>query len=103
MYVVNDNLCVTGLNVISYQSTRIKCNLIVHVFRNIRRQVELDDLHEVVIAKVDGTKFLGVVVDENLTCKPHINDIQNLIAENIGIIYWLSSFMLNLNIILRTL
>ena len=32
-------------------------------------------------------KFLGVFLDENLSCSPHINTIQIKIAKNIGLLY----------------
>ena len=51
------------------------------VFRSSRRRVELEDLYvrlnEDVIPRVDCTKFLGVIIDEQLTWKPHITYIQN--------------------------
>ena len=72
-----------------------KCNYVV--FRSSKRRIELGDWHvrlnEDVIPTVDCTKFLGVIIDERLTWKPHINYIQNKIAKNIGIILRLSSFM----------
>ena len=61
------------------------------------RRLELEDLYvrlnEDVIPRVDCTKFLGVIIDEQLTWKPHIAYIQNKIAKNIGIIFRLSTFM----------
>ena len=53
----------------------------------------MSGLNEDVIPRVDCTKFLGVIIDEQLTWKPHIAYIQNKIAKNIGIIFRLSTFM----------
>src|ERR1043165_10013992 len=38
------------------------------------------------ICQVDSTKFLGVVLDQHLSWKKHINYISQKIAKNIGII-----------------
>ena len=95
--VVNDNLKKVchwfKCNKLSVNSK--KCNYIV--FRSSSRRLELEDLYvrlnEDVIPRVDCTKFLGVIIDEQLTWKPHIAYIQNKIAKNIGIIFRLSTFM----------
>ena len=34
-----------------------------------------------------GIKFLGVILDENLTWRKHINIIENKISKNIGLLY----------------
>ena len=34
--------------------------------------------------RVSPTKFLGVIIDENLTCKNHIDAISKTISRNIG-------------------
>ena len=39
------------------------------------------------IDRVKECKFLGTVVDENLTWKPHIGLITNKISKNIGIMF----------------
>ena len=95
--MVNDNLKKVchwfKCNKLSVNSK--KCNYIV--FRSSSRRLELEDLYvrlnEDVIPRVDCTKFLGVIIDEQLTWKPHIAYIQNKIAKNIGIIFRLSTFM----------
>jgi len=38
------------------------------------------------ITQVESVKFLGVMVDEHLNWKTHINNIKNKIAKNIGIL-----------------
>ena len=41
-----------------------------------------------------ATKFLGILVDENLTWKPHIHYLENKISKNIGVLYK-AKFLLN--------
>ena len=43
--------------------------------------------------KVSSTKFLGVIIDENLTWKNHINCISKTISRNIGVINKLKHFI----------
>ena len=38
------------------------------------------------IARVDSTKFLGVIINQNLSWQPHITTISSKIAKSIGII-----------------
>ena len=38
------------------------------------------------ISQVKSSKFLGTIIDENLTWKPHLKNISLKIAKNIGII-----------------
>ena len=38
------------------------------------------------LKRVDKTKFLGVTIDENLSCKNHIDGITKTISRNIGMI-----------------
>lgn len=38
------------------------------------------------IAKVESTKFLGVIIDSNLSWEPHAKHIRNKIAKGIGVI-----------------
>ena len=56
-------------------------------------------LDNIKITRTETAKFLGVVIDENLTWKNHINYIENKIAKNVGIIkrvrYLLSEKTLN--------
>ena len=40
-----------------------------------------------IIEREGVTKFLGVLLDENLSWKPHINTINNKISKNIGLLY----------------
>ena len=40
-----------------------------------------------IINRVSECKFLGTIIDENLTWKPHINLITNKILKNVGIMF----------------
>ena len=44
-------------------------------------------INNTVIKREYFTKFLGVMLDENLTWKKHINLIENKISKNVGILY----------------
>ena len=46
-------------------------------------QVKLDDT---TLQKVSSAKFLGVIIDETLTWKSHIDGISKPIARNIGVL-----------------
>ena len=39
------------------------------------------------IDRENVTKFLGVLIDENLSWKPHINNVSTKISKSIGILY----------------
>ena len=61
------------------------------VIREIDPDVQLiDDLSISIddnkIARVDSTKFLGVIINQNLSWQPHITTISSKIAKSIGII-----------------
>ena len=45
------------------------------------------------LARVKKTKFLGLIIDENLTWKYHIDSVTNRISCNIGVINKLKSFI----------
>ena len=44
-------------------------------------------MNEKEIKRTDCIKFLGVLLDENLTWKDHIHLIENKIAKNVGLLY----------------
>ena len=46
-----------------------------------------------VIERQDFTKFLGVLLDENLNWKKHIKYTENKIAKNLGLFYKIRSFL----------
>ena len=47
-----------------------------------------------IIKRENSTKFLGVLIDENLTWQSHIHYIENKISKNIGLLYK-AKFLLN--------
>ena len=54
------------------------------------------------ISRVKVTKFLGVIIDENLNWKEHIKLVSSKISKNIAIIYKAKQFFEN-SFVLRTL
>ena len=50
-------------------------------------------LGDVKLARVNNTKFLGVIIDENLTWKNHIDGITKTISRNIGMMNKLKFFV----------
>ena len=44
-------------------------------------------MDNIVIERENVTKFLGVLTDENLSWKQHINDVSTKISKSIGILY----------------
>ena len=51
-------------------------------------------LDDVSLEKVSSTKFLGVIIDENLTWKNHIDAISKTISRNIGILTKLKHYVM---------
>lgn len=45
------------------------------------------------ITRVKETKFLGVIIDENITWKSHISTVENKTAKNLGILYKAKVFL----------
>ena len=43
--------------------------------------------------RVESIKFLGVLLDENLSWKDHIKYIENKVAKNIGLLYRAKLFL----------
>ena len=50
-------------------------------------------LDDVKLARVNNTKFIGVIIDENLTWKKHIDGITKTISRNIGMMNKLKFFV----------
>ena len=44
-------------------------------------------LNNIEIKRENSIKFLGVIIDENLTWKNHIEVVENKISKNIGVLY----------------
>ena len=47
------------------------------------------------IKRKDSVKFLGVIIDENLSWKNHIEVIENKISENIGVLTGLFIYLIS--------
>ena len=45
------------------------------------------EINKNTIERETVSKFLGVILDENLTWKAHINTIKNKISKNLGLLY----------------
>ena len=50
-------------------------------------------LDDVSLERVNSTKFLGVIIDENLTWKHHIDAISKTISRNIGMLTKLKHYV----------
>ena len=50
------------------------------------------------ITRVKNTKFLGVIIDENITWKNHISTVENKISKNLDILYK-AKLLLNKNVL----
>ena len=71
---------------IVHRSKKIK----LHNFRPRQKKETLDlpfKINDNLIARAKGTVFLGVILDENLSWKPHILNVSRKISKFIGIIY----------------
>lgn len=49
--------------------------------------IQLSKLNGIEIKREQSLKFLGVIIDENLNWKNHIDLLVNTISKNVGIIY----------------
>ena len=65
------------------------------LFSNRKNINEIKNLmiDENIIDRVRECKFLGTVIDENLTWKPHISLITRKISKNIGIMFKVGQFL----------
>ena len=48
------------------------------------------------IKRENSIKYLGIIIDENLTWENHIEVIENKISKNIGVLYRASHFIKSL-------
>ena len=60
------------------------------VFKTPRKLIDTSNISIQIsdesISQTKASKFLGIIIDENLTWKTHMNDIARKVAKNIGII-----------------
>ena len=54
---------------------------------SLRLQLPTMTFNNIEIKKKNSVKFLGVITDENLTWKNHIEVVENKISKNIGVLY----------------
>ena len=54
---------------------------------SLRLQLPTMTFNNIEIKKENSVKFLGVITDENLTWKNHIEVVENKISKNIGVLY----------------
>ena len=74
-----------------------KSNYIIFKTSQNRQKLDLHfSVNDTKINRVTETLFLGVIIDECLTWKPHILNLTRKISKSLGIIYK-SSFCLNKN------
>ena len=74
-----------------------KSNYIIFKTSPNRQKLDLDfSINDTKIDRLTETLFLGVIIDECLTWKPHVQNLTRKISKSLGIIYK-SSFCLNKN------
>ena len=74
-----------------------KSNYIIFKTSQNRQELDLDfSINDTKIDRVTEILFLGVIIDECLTWKPHVQNLTGKISKSLGIIYK-SSFCLNKN------
>ena len=56
-------------------------------------QAEPVKINNIAICKVNSAKFLGVIIDDQLTWTPHIASVSNVISRNTGVLSKLRSFL----------
>ena len=76
-----------------------KTYFMIHTFRNLNLSELNLNLGANILPKSNGSKFLGVIVDEKLKFKNHIDYISKKISKSIGIIYKLSQLKMPFKIL----
>ena len=83
-------------NKLSLNATKTKYIL----FHKSRKKIPLNlpslKINDIEITREQSIKFLGVLIDENLTWRNHIDLLENKIAKNIGVLFKASK-LLNIN------
>ena len=54
---------------------------------SLQLQLPSMTFNNIEIKRENSVKFLGVIIDENLTWKIHIEVVENKISKNIGVLY----------------
>ena len=76
-------------NKLSLNASKTKYSFFHSLSFSDRIPLRLPELktNDVVIKREENMKFLGVLLDENLTWRPHIKCIENKISKNLSILY----------------
>ena len=75
-----------------------KTYFILHTYRNLNTESLDLKINNVTIGNSTEGKFLGVIIDDKLKYKSHIDDICVKISKSIGILYKLSKLRISTNI-----
>ena len=65
-------------------------NVLLHkvlICDSLPSQLPTMTFNSIEIKRENSIKFLGVIIDENLTWKNHIEVVENKISKNIGVLY----------------
>ena len=76
-----------------------KTYFMIHTFRNFDLSNLNINLGNNTLTKCDSSKFLGVIVDDKLKLKNHVDYISKKISKSIGIIYKLSQLKMPLKVL----
>ena len=52
-----------------------------------------------VIERVTSIKFLGVMIDENISWRDHIKTVENKLSKNIGLLYRANSYTFHIYVV----
>ena len=98
--VINEELVKTNnwfkANKLSLNADKTKYTFFhkASVSDNIPLKLPVLKINNCVIKRENAIKFLGVIIDENLTWKTHIHEVQNKVSKNLGVLYK-AKFLLN--------
>ena len=65
----------------------------VSICDSLPSQLPTMTFNKIEIKRENSIKFLGVIIDENLTWKSHIEVVENKISKNIGVLYKASDLL----------
>ena len=80
---------------LSINKLKINFNKTKFIIFNYRKNIAIDSItfanHD--IERTDSIKFLGIIIDEKLSFKNHVNDISSKTSNKVGLLYRLSKFL----------
>ena len=95
--IVNEELCkLENWFLANKLSVNIKKSTFM-IFMPRQKRLTLDvevSICNQVIARVNETVFLGVILDEHLTWIPHISNVARKVSKSVGILYKASKYFL---------